>query len=590
MPRQTVWSLRYGRWKSTLLVFCAYLLIGGLFYPTLAIAGGRIIKEDTDNDGQTDRIVHLAPSGDVVKLEADTNGDLKMDTFQYYKRGAVERIERDTDTDGRIDERDLLANGKTTTRHSLDVHGEIVGILTFDGEQRPLEWRRDTTGDGRMDTVYQYEAGKPRLVTRDTTGDGRVNIWQRFRNEKPYKQTADLNGDGQIDQTIRFDEQGRSVESHHDLDEDGRLETIRYYKNGELCRQEGFMSGRKEPDALTEFTGGQAVSEQRDTNGDGAFDVLVKMSKGKPISKEEDSNHDGRIDRFTTYDERGRPLCLREFGANPDEPVKTSRFKAGELFSVEQNDNGRQVLTRFQNDKPVKQTIDEDRDGRPEQTITYDKQGRIDSAFSDTNRDGRIDSWQYYRRGLLHRTEQDRNNDGEVDAKSAYDGGRQVRLEMDNDGDGHFETRTAFDTAEWTKVTELVDKTDRLWQRFSYSGEVFRKKEIFDRATGRLVTLEEFNQAGKIVMSQEEEDGTGALLTWRYDAEEKAVAAEKDSDGDGLTDIWYHYENGRVKRVEEDRNKDGKPDLWETYDAAQLVVCQSEDLDFDGTADIERRY
>jgi antitoxin component YwqK of YwqJK toxin-antitoxin module len=548
------------------------------------------IEEDTDNDGQTDRIVHLAPSGDVVKLEADTNGDLKMDTFQYYERGAVQKIERDTDADGRIDERVLLANGKTTARHSLDVHGEIVGIFTFDGEQRPLEWRRDTIGDGRMDTVYRYEAGKPRLVTRDTTGDGRVNVWQRFRNEKPYEQTADLNGDGQIDQTIRFDEQGRSVESHHDLDADGRLETIRHYKNGDLCRQEGFMSGRKGPDVVIEFSEGQAVSEQRDTNGDDAFDVLVKMSKGKPISKEEDSNHDGRMERFTTYDERGRPLCLREFGANPDEPIKTTRFKAGELFSVEQIDNGRQVFTRFQNDKPVKQTIDENRDGRPEQTLSYDIQGRIDSAFSDTNRNGRIDSWQYYQQGVLHRTHQDRNHDGEVDAKSAYDGGRQVRQEMDNDGDGHFEIRTAFDTAEWTKVTELVDKTDRLWQRLSYSGEILRKKEIFDRATGRLVTLEEFDKSGKIVMSQEAENGTGALLTWRYDTEEKAVAAEKDSDGDGLADIWYHYENGRVTRVEEDRNKDGKPDLWETYDAAQAVVCQSEDLDFDGTADIERRY
>lgn len=61
------------------------------------------------------------------------------------------------------------------------------------------------------------------------------------------------------------------------------------------------------------------------------------------------------------------------------------------------------------------------------------------------------------------RPEQDRYHDGEVDAKPTYAGGRQ-RLDMDKDRDGHFETRTAFDTAEWTKVTELVDKTDHLWQ------------------------------------------------------------------------------------------------------------------------------
>ncbi|MFO7713674.1 hypothetical protein [Desulfosarcina sp.] len=368
------------------------------------------------------------------------------------------------------------------------------------------------------------------------------------------------------------------------------METFRHYKNGELCRQECVDNGRTKPDIVTEFVEGQAVLEQRDTNGDGAFDLQVRMSKGKPISKEEDSNHDGRMDRFTAYDDRGRPLCVREFAANPNEPVKTTRFKEGELCSVEQTDNGRMVFTRFQNGKPVKQTIDENRDGRPEQTITYNQQGTVDSALSDTNRDGRIDSWQYYRRGALSRTQQDRNHDGKVDAKSEYDGGRQIRLIMDNDGDGHFETLTAFDTAEWTKVTDLVDTAGRRGQRLSYSGEVLRKKEVFDTATGRLVTFEKFDQAGKIVMSREAEDGTGALLTWRYDAEENAVAAEKDSDGDGLTDIWYHYENGRVKKVEEDRNKDGKPDLWETYDAAQVVVCQSEDLDFDGTADIERRY
>lgn len=567
------------------------MLIGGVLHPTSAIAGGRVIQEDSDNDGQTDRIVHLAPSGDIVKLEADANGDLKMDTFQYYERGVVQKIERDTDADGRIDERDLLENGKLATRHGLTRNGEIVSIFTFDEEQRLLEWRRDMTGDGRMDTVYQYEAGKPRLVTRDITGDGRVNVRQRFRNEKPYEQTADLNGDGRIDREIRFDEQGRPVESRHDLDEDGRLETIRHYKNGELFRQEGFISGRTGPDVVTEFADGQPVSEQRDTNKDGAFDVLVQLKKGRLISKEEDTNHDGRMDRFTVYDDRGRPLSVREFGVNPKEPVKTTQFKEGALFSEEQIDNGRMVSTWFKEDKPAKQTIDVDRDGRPEQTLTYDKQGNVDSASIDSNRDGRIDTWQYYRRGALHLTEQDRNHDGEVDAKSELKAGRQVRLIMDNDFDGRFETRSAFDTVEWTKVTEIVDQSDRLMQRLFYSGEVLRKKEIFDAATRRLVGLEAFNQAGKIVMSKETDHRIDALnLTWRYDAEENAVLAEKDSDGDGLTDIWYYYENGRVKRVEEDRNKDGKADLWETYDAAEVVISRSEDLDFDGTADIERRY
>ncbi|MGQ9671479.1 MAG: hypothetical protein ACUVWY_15185, partial [Desulfosoma sp.] len=119
----------------------------------------------------------------------------------------------------------------------------------------------------------------------------------------------------------------------------------------------------------------------------------------------------------------------------------------------------------------------------------------IDSASSESNCDDGVDSSQYYpQQGALHRGVQDRNHDCEMGAKSAYDGGRQVRLAMDNDGDGHFETRTASDTAEWTRVTEVVEKTNRLLQRLSYTEEVLRKKEIFYVATGLLVTLEEFNQ------------------------------------------------------------------------------------------------
>jgi antitoxin component YwqK of YwqJK toxin-antitoxin module len=496
-PSEYLWC---AKWHSSMLAFFLGLLIGNVLYPTPTIAGNRIVKEDSDNDTKTDRIVHLSPSGDIIKLEADTNYDRKMDTFQYYKHGVVERIERDT------------------------------------------------------------------------------------------------TGDGQIDQTIRFDDQRRPVESRHDLDKDGRMETFRRYKNGELCRQESFAGGRTKPDVVTEFVKGQAVLVQRDLNQDGAFDLLVRMVKGTPMEKEEDRNHDGRMDRFTAYDDQGRPLSVREFATDPKEtdlkkPVKITRFKHGELCSVTQIDNGKTVITRFLNDKPVRQTIDEDRDGQPEQTIIYNKQGKIDSAFSDTNRDGRSDVWQYYRRGALYRTEQDRNHDQEVDAKSEYDAGRLVRLIMDNDADGHFETGTIFDSAKGTKVTELIDQAGRLKQRLSYLGKVLRKKELFDTKTGRLSNLEEFDQAGKIVMSKEAQSKTGVLnLTWRYDAEENAVAAEKDTDGDGVTDIWYHYENGRIKKVEEDRNKDGKPDLWETYDAAQAVVCQSEDLDFDGTVDIERRH
>jgi antitoxin component YwqK of YwqJK toxin-antitoxin module len=584
-------NLVHFKWNALKRPICGLLLIACFFTPALLFGNERIIEQDSDSDGKIDRIAHFDLSGNLVFLEVDTNGSQTMDLFQYYEKGVVVRLERDTDGDGQIDEIDILEEGKRTASKRLNSRGEVVSAMKYDAQERPLQWRRDTTGDGRMDTVYNYQEGKVQLVALDTTGDGHMNVWQRFQDDKPYEQTSDVTGDDRIDQMTKYDSQGRSVESWHDFDEDGEMETRRLYQNGEICRQEHFINGKSQPDVVTDFADGRAIVEKRDSNDDGAFDVLVRMSQGKSASMEEDTNHDGRMDRFTVFDDRGRPLTMEEFTVNSSRPVRVSRFKEGKLCNIEQVDKGRKVSTMFKDDKPVTQTIDEDRDGRPEETIIYDKKGLIKSAVSDTSRDGRIDIWQYYSQGMLHRVEQDRNHDGKVDAKFQYAAGQQVQSLLDSDGDGHFETLVRFDAPKWTKVIELSDTEGHLRERIFYSTDVVRKKEIFNGVADLPVSVEEYDQAGKITLSRKSEDGSGLLnLTWHYDSEENAVMAEKDVDGDGRTDTWYYYEDGRVTKVEEDRNRDGKPDLWEAYDDAETVVYRSEDLDFDGTADIEKRF
>lgn len=570
---------------------CVLLLTVCFFSPTLVFGNERIVKEDSDSDGKIDRIAHLNLGGELVFLEADTNRDHKMDTFQYYKHGVVVRLERDTDGDGQIDEVDILENGKRAACKRFNSKAQVVSLIKYDDQERPLEWRRDTTGDGLIDTVYNYLEGKLQLVALDTVGDGQMNIWQRFQDDKPYEQTSDLNGDGRINQMLKYDSQGCPVESWHDFDDDSEMETRRLYQNGEICRQEHFISDRSKPDVVTDFADGQAVLEKRDSNGDGAFNVLVRMSLEKTVSMEEDTNHDGRMDRCTIFDDQGRPLTMEEFTINSSRPVRVSRFKEGKLYKTEQVDKGRKVSTMFQDDKPVTQLIDEDQDGRPEETIGYDKKGLIKSVVSDTNRDGRIDTWQYYRQGMLSRAEQDQNHDGKVDAKSRYTAGQLTQSLLDSDGDGYFETLVRFDAPKWTKVIELSDKEGHLREGIFYSIDVVRKKEIFNGAADLPVSVEEYDQAGKIILSRKSEDGSGLLnLTWHYDSEENAVMAEKDVDGDGQTDTWYYYEKGRIKKVEEDRNLDGKLDLWEVYNDLEMLVYRSEDLDFDGTADIEKRF
>jgi len=473
-------------------LFLVYLFAGLVLDPGLAIAKGCIVRQDMDNDGRIDRIAYLDSSKNLLQLDADTNGDGRMDTFQYYEKGIVTRIERDIDADGHIDERDILKKGKIINRERLNVSGQIVGLMSFDDKGRLLKWQRDTTGDGHMDTLYHYKAGKACLIAQDT-------------------------------------------------------------------------------------------------NGDGAFDVLVHMEQGRPRTREEDIDHDGRMDRFTEFDTKGRPKIIRELEASTRKLARISHFKDGRLISMEQFDQGRVVLTRFQDGKPVTQTIDQDRDGHPDEIVTYGPEGHITKVVYDTNHDGRIDTWQYYKYGKVIRLEQDRNHDKKVDAIVRYRNGREVHSLLDNDGDGYFETVTRFDNPGWTNVVEVRDKKGRPVERRFYLGGVLRKREAFDPRKGTLILVEKYDQKGRLTMSREAEGGSGRLsLIWHYDAQGNAVLGEKDSNGDGRVDVWYHYKNGHVIRVEEDRNHDGRPDLWETYNSAQQVVHRSEDVDFDGTVDIKK--
>jgi len=574
------------------LVGILCLLAGLVLSPASAFADGRIVKEDANADGKIDRIAHLDASENMVKLEIDCTEDGRMDTFQYYEKNVLIRIDKDVDGDGAIDVRDVLEKGKRTRHEKMNSRGQMVSVISFDHQERPLKWQRDTTGDGRMDTVSHYEEGKLTLITRDTSGDGYVNVWQTFENDKPREQKTDRDGDGRIEQIVYYDQKGLPLKSLHDSDGDGTMETSCFYRNGKLANQENDKDGNGRPERVVEYRDGQPTLERQDKNQDGAFDVLLRMDRGSPTLREEDTNHNGRMDRFTEFDASGRPLIMREMDPLSKKMRRVSRFKGGNLVSVEESREDRVVFTQFKNGKSAIQTIDENKDGRADQTITFDSQGIIARTISDTDHDGRIDTWQHYESGEMVRVEQDRNRDGNVDARLGYSAGKLVRVVLDRDGDGRFETTQRLDDSRWSMVTEIDQNDDRRSEeRYCYKDDVLRMKEVFNARTGAPVLVEEYDEKGRIILSREAENGAGALnLIWRFDEDENAVLAEKDSDGDGRTDTWFHYKKGSIVRVDEDRNHDNKPDLWEVYDAAEVVVSRSEDLDFDGISDIEKKF
>jgi antitoxin component YwqK of YwqJK toxin-antitoxin module len=83
-----------------------------IFLPSTVRAENRIVKRDTNEDGNIDQIAHFTEDGQISKLEIDNNGDGTMDRFQYYENEEVVQVQRDEDYDGSIDVWEYFEEGR----------------------------------------------------------------------------------------------------------------------------------------------------------------------------------------------------------------------------------------------------------------------------------------------------------------------------------------------------------------------------------------------------------------------------------------------------------------------------------------------
>jgi hypothetical protein len=171
---------------------------------------------------------------------------------------------------------------------------------------------------------------------------------------------------------------------------------------------------------------------------------------------------------------------------------------------VDRNEDGRIDLWIYrENGEIVRRVLDEDFDGRPDQTILYDRvTHRVSRVEEDTDKNGRPDTWTDYQEGELARRRADANHDGTVDTWIFYREGEVSRHEQDTTGDG-FRDRVGF------------------------------------------------YEAGKLVREEEDSTGSGKPdVIVHYDAKERVVRREQDTNHDGRIDVISYYEKGRLTRRE----------------------------------------
>jgi hypothetical protein len=131
---------------------------------------------------------------------------------------------------------------------------------------------------------------------------------------------------------------------------------------------------------------------------------------------------------------------------------------------VDTNFDGIKDTVRRYNDKgeSLHEESDSNYDGRIDTWITFSK-GRLVEVKVDDNYDGKADEWKFYTGGQLARARRDRNHDGKPDVWEIYREGKLERMGIDIDGDERVdrwdhdtELRRRFDEAERKKEEEAA--------------------------------------------------------------------------------------------------------------------------------------
>jgi hypothetical protein len=144
-------------------------------------------------------------------------------------------------------------------------------------------------------------------------------------------------------------------------------------------------------------------------------------------------------------------------------------------------------------------------DGVPDLWVYYNPKqpGEIMRQEEASKSDGRVDTWSYFKGGLLVRREVDTKEQGRPDAVFHYVNDKIAREERDENGQGRMTYRATYENGKLAKV----------------------EKETRDSGRPDLWIYYDTAKDGEIVIKE-----------------------EKDLNGDGSVDLWSYYDNGRLVR------------------------------------------
>jgi hypothetical protein len=135
-------------------------------------------------------------SGRLTRLEYDSNGDGKIDTWGYMDGMRVVRVEVDEDGDGKVDR--------------WEYHKNLPdGAPQPGGIDKTLERiERATRRDGKVSRWEYFDNGALTRVEEDTDGDGVVDKWEEYSNGTLRVMAMDTQHRGKPDRRLVYGPNG----------------------------------------------------------------------------------------------------------------------------------------------------------------------------------------------------------------------------------------------------------------------------------------------------------------------------------------------------------------------------------------------
>jgi hypothetical protein len=165
----------------------------------------------------------------LVQIEADRDGDGRIDQWSYLDGNRPLRGEADTDGDGRIDRWEYFDETAALQK---------VGTSSAnDGIEDTWTWTVVTGGEGRIDHARKRDRHVDRSeyfngttlvrAEEDTNGDGKVDRWDRYENAILRQAEFDTTlAAGRPNRRILYDASGRFVRVEGDPEFDGTFVTM----------------------------------------------------------------------------------------------------------------------------------------------------------------------------------------------------------------------------------------------------------------------------------------------------------------------------------------------------------------------------